>query len=314
MPRLTFNLFGVSPSKETVPVTFIPGFSTFLIHVLRDASIPSAGLGEAYAGLEAGTYALAGDAEVRGILEGVLTGQSPSTKEIPANSYVMKYILSDALAKKLTSLGDAVYLPRDWFEFGTITYCSTGVVQSSAPNGLFSAREAVVMRVEHQDEKLSIELDTYFKKFANLRLPHVLHILSDRGGGEDACVGLKCYAEFDVGGAVRRAQGYIVRMGDSVRVMTAVGEMDVDREAVSINHHFFDARRFISSQLGENIGSFDAVLKGKVRSPADKIRMITSKAKEAKGLLFPLDVAGVSYDLDEEPLVLEVSGREAEFS
>ena len=314
MPKLTFNLFGVSPNKEVVPVTFIPTFSTFLIHGLRDAGIPSAGLGEAYAGLEAGTYALANGSEVRRVLEATSTRQSPGPREIPASSYVMKYILSDALAMKLKGLGGAVYLPRDWFEFGTITYCSAEAVQSSTPNGLFTAREAVVMRVEHQDEKLSVELDTYFKKFANLRLPKILQILSGRGTGEDACVGLKCYAEFELEGAVRRVQGYIVRMGDSVGVMTQAGEVEVAREAVSVNYHFFDARRFISSRLGENISSFDTALKGKVRSPADKIRMITVKAKEAKELLFPIDVAGVSYDLDEEPLVLEVSGQEAALS
>ena len=170
------------------------------------------------------------------------------------------------------------------------------------------------MRVEHQDEKLSVELDTYFRRFANLRLPKVLQILDTRGVGEDVCVGLKCYAEFELEGASRRAQGYIVRMGDLVGVMTEAGEVDVAREAVSINHHFFDARRFISSRLGENVSSFDAALKGKVRSPADKIRMITGKAKEARGLLFPIDISGVSYDLADEPLVLEVSGQEAEFS
>jgi hypothetical protein len=314
LPKLTFNLFGVSPDKETVPVTFIPAFSTFLIHGLRDAGIPSAGLGEAYGGLEAGTYALADEGEIRRILNSTSTRQRPGIREISASSYVMKYILSDALAKKLKGLGNAVYLPRDWFEFGTITYCSAEAVQSSIPNGLFVAREAVVMRVEHQDEKLSVELDTYFKRFANLGLPKVLQILSSRGFGEDACVGLKCYAEFELEGAVRRVQGYIVRMGDSVGVMTQTGEVDVAREAVSVNHHFFDARRFISSRLGENVSSFDTALKGKVRSPADKIRLIVEKAKEAKRLLFPIDIAGVSYDLDEEPLVLEISGEEAVFS
>ena len=314
MPAFTFNLFKLKPSTEGVEVTFLPIFNTSLTHELRNAEYPCAGLAEGYAGLEMGTYVLADrdDRLIGEIARSLSIDTNTFRKEIGSQSYVMKYILSEVLAKKLEALGGRVWLPHDWNKFGTLTFCFPEIIRRSTPNELFSARQTCSLRIEHQEEGLFVELDAYHRRFPDLGLTRILPILEGKRVPESACVSLKCYVELEDEYGTHRLQGYIRSMGEQVEVMTETGVVSANKDQISVNSHFFDARRFISTQLGEDLNGFDSALRNQIKYPIDRMKAICEKAVEIRSLLFPLQISDLKYDLETNPMALEISTADAE--
>ena len=312
---LVVNLFRINPSKDMVRVSYIESSDVTSINqyvsILRDAGCIAAPQYGEYLGLASGVYFVCEDLEVLKKLDINYTERS-----IDSSSYVMKYLVLNALARKVRELGDRglLYLHEDKvFAYSQVTFCDKEVIMRSEPYKLFELRPCLILRVEHYHVEgrnmLFLLADLKFKRINKLTLTRLIKILEEKGyewteirkilrehyytckteEGRQACL---------VDDIVR-GQDRIV-----AKVMTREGMKELPADNVWLNPHPKHTRDFICDKLGELL---DEVWKeqrkyGNVR-PKAKIRMIREYLEKllVKTGVFPLRISDVEYNLDLRP-------------
>jgi hypothetical protein len=300
-------MFQITSEQASVDMQFIPMYNTFLIRRLREASLLCAGLSETYEGEEKGTYAIVDDEHeletFKGILKNAAIPDGPVKASISTSSYLMKFMITDALSKTIGSSEGTIWIPKHWNNYGTLIFCIPEPVLTSTPNSLFHAKLACEIRIEHVDEKLYLELNIYDRKFSNLRVSSLLPLISSKGIEPSALMKLKCQVDAKELGII---SGYVTSVGETFTVRTMQGDMEADPADLMLNYRYLDVRRFITAALGENLTSFEYGLHARGQFPSERLPAIVSVVDRIRGILFPIRIGGANFDLSREPMTLKV--------
>jgi len=318
---ITINLFGISPSKPRISVAYIHLEDSFAInqmvhrleHEYGCIAGPQYG---SYRGLEPGVYFICNDYSKLST-----NGIEYSLESIDSGSYVMKYLVLKAIARKIQVLGDSgkLFLPRKWLAYSQITCCDSVVLKYSEPYRLFALRPCLVLRVEHipvdDKDRLFLLADSRFKRFHTLTLDNVVKILLRKGFDLDkinellrkhyySCIDgeNKVYCMISKVYENNRAE---VIIGDEVRILPT--------DNVLLNPHPKYTRDFIEKEIGEKLSDIEKiqrVLGG--HRPKRKIEDIKALIKKLliENNVFPLKLSDVEYNLELTPQRIIPLGEE----
>jgi len=306
---LTVNLFRLNPAKSSISVSYVQLESRFhinhLIHRLgyeyRCIAAPQYG---EYRGLKSGVYFVCDDYSRLDVGD-----IKYSSIAIDSNSYVMKYLILKAIARKLQELnyGNTIFLPYKWFAYSQITCCDGQVLKYSEPHRLFALRQCLILRVEHipVDDKdgLFLLADSKIKRFHALTISRIVELLSGRGFSLNEIneVLRRHYFSCIIGenrepcmvNTVKNAEAEVVTRDNKVQTIPA--------DKIVLNPHPKITRDFIEMQIGEKISELEKIRTTLSRQrPKHKIESIKALIKRIliDNKVFPLVLNDVEYHLE----------------
>jgi len=312
---LIVNLFRILPSEDTVRVYYIESSDmesiNLCVHTLRDAGCIAAPQYSEYLGLPPGIYFVCENPKVLKELNIEYTD-----KRIESCSYIMKYLVLNAIVKKVNELEARrlLYLPEGrGFAFSQVICCDRGVIMYSRPHGLFVLRPCLILRVEHYyvegENMLFLLADLRFKRFNLLTLSKLIEVLEKKGFEWTEIRNMLCghYYTCRIEGRrqacmlkdIIKEQSHIEAI-----VMTRSGQKRLLADSIWLNPHPKHTRDFIRDVLGENLDEVWMQQRkyGSVR-PKVKIEMVREYIKKLliENGVFPLRISNVEYSLDMRP-------------
>jgi len=317
---LIINLFRINPNKPSISVGYIRLEDNFVInkivhkleHEYGCIAGPQYG---SYRGLEPGAYFICDDYSKLNANNVVY-----SLRTIGSNSYVVKYLVLKAIARKVQELGNSgrLFLPRKWFAYSQITCCDSAVLRYSEPHKLFALRPCLILRVEHipidNKDRLLLLADLRFKRFHALTLSNIVKILLEKGLSIyeiNELLRKHYYSCIDEESSVYCIVNRVednkaeVIIGDKVQVLSM--------DKIVLNPHPKYTRDFIEKQIGEKINEIEKIQRalGKLR-PKYKIENIRALIKRLliESKVFPLKLGDVEYSLELAPQIIVPLGEE----
>jgi len=317
----TINLFRIRASSPDIKVRYINLQDNFTInnvihkleHEYKCIAGPQYG---SYRGLEPGVYFVCNGYET---LTSDNIGYSFETKIINSSSYVMKYLVLKAIAKKVQELSNEgkLFLHHNWFAYSQITCCDSEILQYSKPYKLFVLRPCLVLRVEHllvdDEDRLYLLADLKLKRFHSLTLSNTIKILMEKGLDTQKINELlraHYYTCIDNENGVDCAVNKIE--GNEVEVIIESKTRKLALDNVMLNSHPKHTRDFIENQLGEKISEIEKLQRtlGRQR-PKYKIENIKTYIKKLliEYGVFPIRLGNVDYVLKLVPQTIFPSYR-----
>ena len=317
---LVVNLFGMNPSKPSISVGYISLEDNFVInkivhkleHEYGCIARPQYG---SYRGLEPGAYFVCNDYSKLDA-----DNVAYSLRTIGSNSYVMKYLILKAIARKVQELGNngKLFLPRKWFAYSQITCCGSVALRHSEPHRLFALRPCLILRVEHIPidgrDKLFLLADLRFKRFHVLTLSNIVKILLEKGFDIREINELLRKHYYSCIDGENRVHCMINRVENNKAEVTIEDEIrTLSMDEVILNPHPKHTRDFIEKQLGEKISEIEKIQRALGRQrPKRKIESIKAFIKRLlmENKVFPLKLSDVEYALELTPQIIFPLGEE----
>ncbi len=241
---------------------------------------------------------------------------------IDSSSYIMKYIILKAIARKIEKLGSEkiLFLPQRWFAYSQVSCCGK-VIVSSKPNQLFHIRPCLIVRVEHipanEKDTLFLLADLKYKRFNTLTLHKVIKILREKDLDIHQINNLlkNHYYSFKENNKSYMILGAkVLEEGFSkAEVLIENKRKIIEAKNIYLNPHPIHTRKFINKILGEKLSNIEKKqrLLG-IQRPKEKIFKIIEILKKLfiETKVFPLTISNVQYSLEITPQKI-VWGEEA---
>jgi len=308
------NLFRIKANRLSVEVGYIDLQDNFAInaaiHKLEHKYKCIAGPQySSYRGLEPGVYFVCNEYEN-------LTSDNIeySFKSVNSNSYVMKYLVLKAIARKVQELGNEgkLFLPRNWFAYSQITCCESEALKYSKPYKLFALRPCLVLRVEHllvdDEDRLYLLADLKLKRFNSLTLSNIVKILMEKRHDihrVNELLRAHYYTCIDKENKVNCRVNKVE--DDKVEVIIRNETRSLSANDVMLNPHPKHTRDFIEKELGEKISEVEELQRvlGRQR-PKHKVNNIMKNVKELlmDNGVFPIRLSNVEYTLELAPQII----------
>lgn len=317
---LTINLFRINPSRPSINVSYIRLEDKFVINKIvyklehEHGCIAGPQYGR-YRSLEPGVYFICDDYSKL-----YINNVAYSLRTIDSNSYVIKYLVLKAIARKVQELGNSgrLFLPRKWFAYSQITCCDSVAFRYSEPHKLFALRPCLILRVEHipvdDKDKLFLLADLRIKRFHVLTLSNIVKILLEKGLSNyeiNEFLRKHYYSCIDgenrvycIVNKVENSKAEVI-IGDKVRMLSM--------DEVVLNPHPKYTRDFIEKQIGEKVSEIEKIQRALGRQrPKHKIESIKALIKRLliESKVFPLKLGEIEYSLELTPQIIVPLGEE----
>jgi len=318
---LITNMFRINPSKPSISVGYIDleDNSTInrMVHRLEYeyGCITGPQYGN-YRSLGSGVYFICNDYSRLDVNE-----IEYSLKTIDSSSYVMKYLVLKAIARKIQMLGSSgkLFLPWNWFAYSQVTCCDNEALKYSEPYKLFTLRPCLIIRVEHipvdDEDKLFLLADLKFKRFHALTLSNIISILSRKGLEIDKINELLLKHYYSRINGKSHFCCTINKVCEDNKVEVVIGDevQALSADNILLNPHPKYTRDFIEKEIGEKLSEIERTQRALGRQrPKHKMENIRTFIKKLliKNNVFPLKLNDVEYSLELTPQRIVFLGEE----